>query len=265
VKYYWKENSGAGGARNLGTEKAQGEYITFLDDDDLLLPTAVARRVTLLDSAPQAGMAYSDLFVMNAQGETLGRYYASEGFAPFSGNLYSAILLRNYIPVHAILWRKMLLEQIGGFPDRSGAEDWDCLIRAAEQTSAVYLDEPLGYYRLHSQNITADQMARVVAGYGLVQKYIATSPRFKQVAPTLRLRALLRYAAQQWLEGDPELGRLFWRQARAVSPFHPLVLAQGGLFWLPRSLARQLGWWLWNWRAQILRRPSATAYFRRDK
>ncbi len=210
-------------------------------------------------------MAYSDLFVMNAQGETLGRYYASEGFAPFSGNLYSAILLRNYIPVHAILWRKMLLEQIGGFPERSGAEDWDCLIRAAERTSAVYLDEPLGYYRLHSQNITADQKTRVVAGYGLVQKYIATSARFKEMAPRLRLRALFRYAAQQWLEGDSELGRLFWRQARAVSSFHPLVLALGGLFWLPRSPARQLGWRLWKWRSQILRRPSATAYFRRDK
>ena len=97
----------------------------------------------------------------------------------------------------------MLLQQIGGFPDRSGAEDWECLIRAAAISSAVYLDEPLGYYRLHSHNITSNQKARVVAGYGLVQKYIANSARFKQVTSGLRLRALLRYAAQQWLEGEP--------------------------------------------------------------
>ena len=89
VKYYWKENSGAGGARNLGIEKAQGEYFIFLDDDDLLLPTAVARLLKLLCSTAQAGMAYSDLFVMNVEGETYGRYFACEGFVPFSGDLYS--------------------------------------------------------------------------------------------------------------------------------------------------------------------------------
>ena len=207
-------------------------------------------------------MAYADLFVMNARGEVLGRYYAGEGFAPFSGDLYPALLMRNYIPIHAILWRKRLLESVGGFPDRSGAEDWDCLIRAAEQAPAVYLDEPLGYYRLHQHNITRDQKGRVAAGYGAVQQYIASSERFRQLGPGLRLRALLRYAAQQWLAGDTGLGRRFWRQALRGGGWHPEVWALGGLLLLPAWPTRRLARLLWTWRARWFEKRSASAHFR---
>lgn len=264
VRYVRTPNGGAGGARNLGTAEARGEFIAFLDDDDLLLPSSIACRVAALRSCPEAGFAYSDLLLMDEQGRTLGRYYAAEGFVPFSGDIYPALLLRNYIPVHAILWRKALLQRIGGFPARSGAEDWECLIRAAEHATGVYVDEPLGYYRLHSDNITARQKSRVVAGYGLVQGYIARSDRFMEVARPMRVRALIRYSAQQWMEGDQELALSFLHRAGLLSCCHPLVVGLRVVFRLPRSLVHRLGWRLWKWRLRLAQRPAAAAHFRRE-
>jgi len=58
VRYYWQPNQGRPTALNLGLEKARGTYLVFFDDDDVLLPTALASHLAVLSSNPQADYSY---------------------------------------------------------------------------------------------------------------------------------------------------------------------------------------------------------------
>ena len=59
IHYVWQENRGESAARNHGIELAIGEYIAFLDSDDLFMPTKLEEQVAYLDNHPEVGMAHS--------------------------------------------------------------------------------------------------------------------------------------------------------------------------------------------------------------
>ncbi len=150
---------------------------------------------------------------------------------------------------------------MGGFPvARLGAEDWYALIRVAERSRAQYVDQSLGYYRLHNQNMTLSHSGQIM-GAALTQRYIVSSSRFAQLPGTYRARILAAYAREQWLDGDAALGRVFLQLAHEADPasLWPLTLRStmvlGRPFW--RWLMRRY----WQIRAVVRKQPTASDYF----
>jgi glycosyltransferase involved in cell wall biosynthesis len=259
VLYKYQSNLGLGAARNTGIEVSHGEYIQFLDDDDWLAEDAVSRKLERFDSSLSIGIVYSDLYLTDANGVIRGRYY-SDRLRPLpSGDLHMVLLRRNFIPIHAMLWRRSVLERVGGFPSRSGSEDWETVVRAAEFTQFSNVDEPLGFYRLHDQNMTL-RLGSQALGDGAVQHYIASSARFEQVSGSKRAQLLSSYGLEQWLEGDPELGHRFYFMARQCAPFHPYPMLLKGIMLLGRPKGRYLMHLLWKLRFRF-KKPTAAGYF----
>jgi len=224
VHYVRQVNQGLGPARNTGIRESSGEFILFLDDDDWLTPDSVALHLKGLEGLPEAGLAYSDLYLASASGTVFGRYYASRQRPMPEGDIYEALLRRNFIPVHAVLWRRAALEAAGGFPTGGLAvEDWYLLLRAAETTAARFVDQPLGYYRLHDHNMSLNYSSQT-RGAALVQRYVASSRRFSQVPAAFRARILASYAAEQWLDGDAELGQALLLKAQTLDHRSPYAL-----------------------------------------
>ena len=71
VRYYYQENKGPGAARNLGLKYTRGEYIVFLDADDLFLPQNLETKITLLDEKPGISWAFSDVIFQDESGELM--------------------------------------------------------------------------------------------------------------------------------------------------------------------------------------------------
>lgn len=260
VGYVYQSNQGAGAARNTGIAASRGEFIQFLDDDDWLVENSVSRKLDKLHQNPATGVVYSDLYLTDTNGLIKGRYYADRPRPLPTGDLYLALLPRNFIPIHAMLWRRSVLEQVGGFPCRSGSEDWEIVLRAAEFTVFDYVDEPLGFYRLHDKNLTL-RAGLPAFGDGAVQKYIAGSARFSQVPRSKRARLLSSYGLEQWLEGDPELGHRFYHLARQSAPFHPFPWLLKCVMLFGRPVGRYLMHRLWHLRSKLKREPTAADYF----
>ncbi len=150
------DNRGPAAARNLGVTKSAGEFVAFLDADDVWSPERVARCIEMLDQDPTLTWVTTDLYVMDGDTVTDRRWYDDGTKASFAGSQLQHIARRNFVANGGVI-RREWFERAGGFDEAiRGAEDYDLWIRLILAGGRVGLvDEPLGCYRLHHSSLTA--------------------------------------------------------------------------------------------------------------
>ena len=136
---------------NHGAALARGEYVTFLDDDDVWLPERLQTLVDALDADPGAGAAYSSIDAIDAQGERRGPHFVAAGESAHD-------LLSGRVPfpnVVSFVYRRTALLRVGGFnPALEYAEDTDLTFRLLQYSRLVGVPEVLTLYRRHGSNTT---------------------------------------------------------------------------------------------------------------
>ena len=143
-----------GEARNKAIEKSRGEYIAFLDCDDIWLPEKLEKQVELLDSNRELGLVYSDSYFINQNGE-LRKNTHFNGQKPSRGNVFNELFLSNFIPLLTVMIRKEVFNRVGVFnPEYEIAEEYDLWLRIAEYYPIDYIEQPLAKYRFHDQSTT---------------------------------------------------------------------------------------------------------------
>lgn len=103
-----QKNKGPAAARNLGMIYASGEFIKFLDDDDLLAPDSLINQITIL-RAEDADMAYAPWRFCDMEIQSLGSIEGSELHEP----AFSFLLTGWWYPAFAYLFRRSFLEENG--------------------------------------------------------------------------------------------------------------------------------------------------------
>jgi glycosyltransferase involved in cell wall biosynthesis len=160
-----QRNSGPAIARNTGIQAAQGEYIQFCDSDDLLHPEKIAHCMAAMLKNPDVALVYSKVRQVAANGES------SVGLPDFppddyfdTANLFCKILQHVGSPLQTstLLVRKSTLLEVGMYradPDQRCAEDWDLLLRLANDSDFLGVPEILTYYRHHEHTLTNNRLA----------------------------------------------------------------------------------------------------------
>lgn len=147
IKYIYQDNKGLAGARNTGIKNSSGEYIAFLDADDLFLPEKIEEQVRIFEDNRSYGVCYSDLLHF----DEVGNFYHHRYKYP-SGNIFEPLLHRQFMNPLTVMVRKEIFDQYGYFDEKlHRSEDWDLWLRwACVGVKFYYLDKPLAHYRIRS-------------------------------------------------------------------------------------------------------------------
>ena len=160
-------NRGPATARNLGIARARAPHLVFLDADDTLAPTFLARTVPVLDAAPSVGLVHTWV-------RLLGGHVGIWKTGPFA---IPALLARCTVHVTCLV-RRELVEAAGGFDPAfvETGEDWDLWIRLAAQ-GVVGREVPEVLAEYHRGAASRDDTARADGGASAVMRRLLAKHR----------------------------------------------------------------------------------------
>lgn len=159
VKIIVQDHRGPGAARNRGIRESTGEWIAFLDGDDLWMPEKIARlRSAIRDHSEATIIAHdeyeSDLKHVNTYKPLHKRFDPSRPLLP---QLYRG----NFLSTSCVAVRRDILFKVGGLDENlPSAQDYDLWLKLAREGRLVFIPEPLETYYLRSNSISTRVLSR---------------------------------------------------------------------------------------------------------
>jgi len=152
VNYIYQKNQGLSMARNTGTVRACGEFLVYLDADDLLLTDGILTNVSYLEKDQDLAFVSGGHVKSYLQTGEIKNHQVS-----IERNHYVELLKGNYIGMHgAVMYRKSVAE---AFPfDRSlkACEDYDLYLRIARKHPVRHHTDFISVYRFHKSNMSSN-------------------------------------------------------------------------------------------------------------
>ena len=250
LRYFSQENRGLSAARNTGIQASVGEYIAFLDSDDVWLPQKLELQVALLDSRPEAALIYSDACLFDDRtGAVTGKFL--DGKRVFSGKVLKHLLSIQFIKPSTVVVRRGVFETVGRFDESiREVQDREMWLRIAHQFNIEGTDIPLVMVRNHETNVSKN-WEKVWAGRALVlnkaARTIDLSPDELNILKKNLSIVYFQHGRYLVLEGRPREGRGKLTASARLNPGYLMTypylavsLVSSRLIVMVRSLVRQV-------------------------
>ncbi len=225
IRYIQFRNNGIiAASRNQGIAHAKGEYVAFLDSDDVWLPEKIKWQLDALHKDPRRGISFGKFRVISPDKTETGKIMGPKN-PNIPADLYARLIRANFIVSSSTLVRKKALDEVGVFdenPELRCSEDFDLWLRILRRYRPAYVDEVVGLYRMHETNQSADdlRLRRALAvidkhhEQGWIDQYTADAAKasfYFQVGWTL-------------VGSDPTRARSYCQRAIRLHPTNPRLI-----------------------------------------
>ena len=146
------QNVGRSRAGNLALARATGDYLNFLDDDDLFYADHLETLVKELEDHPEYRIAYTLAFETPIKVHSLDPYqYETAGIYGIARGDFNRVNLshHNLFPIQAVMFERGVYEELGGFDEELDAlEDWNLWVRYASRYPFLMVEKTTSMYRV---------------------------------------------------------------------------------------------------------------------
>lgn len=150
-------NRGVSAARNAGLARLTSSAVVFLDQDDLLLPGALACRSALLEETGAVWAHTDGYFEESGMRNLFSKRYRPIG-GRFDGFVFADLLCRNFITTHAVIARRTVVQELGGFDEEiRETGEWDLWLRLAVRYPVRHSATPTFVYRWTGTNVSRNR------------------------------------------------------------------------------------------------------------
>lgn len=227
IQYFYQENQGQAFARQQALKKAEGEYVAFLDSDNLWLPERLALGVEALKNNHRVDVCYGDLITIDEKGQVI----STANMKRYSGWIAPLMMRQNFVSMNTTLIRKHAIDRVGGFRSTvTRGDDYDLYFRIAAESKYLYLAHRLAKYRVMENQISSNKEARFESDLEIIANFTSNYPK-----------AISRI---QWLRG---MSSRFVNMARYYSSNGEKI--NGIAFSLKAVLYAP--WWIGSWRVLL--------------
>jgi len=212
-----------GEARNRGVEATGGEWIAFLDSDDIWKPERLRRQLDAIARMPYARFAFCNLHRFDENGLIGSKPYLSPS-ADYNGRILGHVLEEPVVVPSAFMVRRDAFKRFGGFSGRQINEDYELIVKLAAEYRACYVPETLVLHRAHGGNRSMAQRRRSMLEYlDIVQGFLAGHPNLPLDARVRGRRGLANVhfkLARFYIEaGDRQAARRHLRSLVRIRPW----------------------------------------------
>jgi glycosyltransferase involved in cell wall biosynthesis len=160
VRILHQRNRGPYAARNFALEHVRGEYVAFLDSDDVWHQARLERQVRLLDRSAAVALVYGDGNLMDeGAGRSLGTFFTRFN-EPKRGRVFKELVRGNFIPQSSVLVRRKCFAETGPFWELPVSADYHKWLQIAFHHPIDYVDDVVFTYHLHGSNLVRDRISQ---------------------------------------------------------------------------------------------------------
>jgi glycosyltransferase involved in cell wall biosynthesis len=202
-------NAGVSVARNTALEQARGEFIAFLDADDVWMPGKLARQIPLFREGSRTNLVFTNYFSGDGEQDLAPRYRSGQSLP--EGDAMPRLIRSCLYLTSTVILPRLVFSAVGGFdPELREAQDWDLFLRLGEHgLQARGIREPLARYRRWPGNRTGQKLKFAEAAVRVLEKNLGATQR-PELRPAYRrslsfARAKLELARARYrIETEPD-------------------------------------------------------------
>jgi glycosyltransferase involved in cell wall biosynthesis len=175
-------NQGQVIARNNAIQKCNGEFVAFLDSDDIWEPQKLELQIPLFKA--NVGLVYCGIYQIDDNGNILGEEACDDRI---QGNIFPQLLVQNRMTGGTVVVRRDILNNVGVFDEEfKAAENWDLWLRVCFSYEAAVVNLPLVRYRLHDSNMSKDFILMINAKEQIISKHCSDTNVLSQFPDACR-------------------------------------------------------------------------------